>query len=609
MQHGGCVDKQPALVEYAGNVKANIDYHDGQLRPAVGVQSYQVQRCNRSHPDLADGYGWTYNHAPMLAHWRGRFYLEYLSNPIGEHTPPGQTLLTDSGDGRNWSRPRVVFPPYMVPDGVYPDEAPYRLMPATFAVMHQRMGFYVAPNDRLLVLGFYGICPHPRSSPQDGRGIGRVVREVHADGTLSPIYFIRYNRHAGWNETNTRYPHYAQAPDAGFVDACETLVANRLMTMQWWEEDRSEEGFYAVTGYQAPSFYHAADGRVVGLWKWSRAAVSTDEGRSWSPVAAVPSLVMAGAKIWGQRTNDGRYALVYNPSTHGYHRWPLAIVTGDDGYVFDNLLCVAGHVPPRRYYGHAKDFGAQYVRGIVEGNGSPADGDLWLAYSMNKEDIWVSRVPVPVRARVDETVDDDFSSMAAHGEIPDWNIYSPLWAPIALAPATDGSGNCLELRDADPCDAARAERVFPESTQVRISARIMAASLGTDGLYVHVRDARGQVPVRVWLDSAGHLWAMDGCLPRDLGEFPVDEWCDIEIAVDADMQRFEVACEQLGISAAFAFDASVSSVERILFATGNPARTPLPDTPRDPGADLMDVDLPTRESAFRIARLRACRAR
>jgi len=32
------------------------------------------------------------------------------------------------------------------------------------------------------------------------------VREVEAEGTLGPIYFIRYNRHAGFNETNTAYP-------------------------------------------------------------------------------------------------------------------------------------------------------------------------------------------------------------------------------------------------------------------------------------------------------------------------------------------------------------------------------------------------------------------
>ena len=174
------------------------------------------------------------------------------------------------------------------------------------------------------------------------------------------------------------------------------------MTLQWWEEDRSPDGFYAVEGYKALSYYHLPMGRVVGLWKWSKAAISEDEGKTWSEVGDVPSLIMAGGKIWGQRTSDGRYALVYNPTRTGTHRWPLAVVTGEDGINYDDMLCVDGEVPPRRFMGAYKDFGQNYVRGIAEGNGAPPDGALWVAYSMNKEDIWVSRVPVPVRSRVDE---------------------------------------------------------------------------------------------------------------------------------------------------------------------------------------------------------------
>ena len=88
----------------------NLDVHDGRLRPAIGVENIQVMRANRTRPEMADGYGWTYNHAPMLAYWNGKFYLEYLSNPFGEHLPPGQTLVATSSDGRNWDIPKQVFP-------------------------------------------------------------------------------------------------------------------------------------------------------------------------------------------------------------------------------------------------------------------------------------------------------------------------------------------------------------------------------------------------------------------------------------------------------------------------------------------------------------------
>ena len=55
------------IVHYSGHTLSNPDYHHGQLVPAVGVHSRQVLRANREHPELAEGSGFTYNHAPMLA--------------------------------------------------------------------------------------------------------------------------------------------------------------------------------------------------------------------------------------------------------------------------------------------------------------------------------------------------------------------------------------------------------------------------------------------------------------------------------------------------------------------------------------------------------------
>ncbi len=201
-------------VRYMGGMFIDPSVHDGRLRPAIGVETREVMRANRTHPDQADGFGWTYNHAPMLAYWGGRFYLEYLSNPVGEHIAPGQTLVTTSADGRSWTTPQVVFPPYKLREGGE-------------GMMHQRMGFYVAPNQRLLVLAFYGHAPDPFGKG----GIGRVVREAYRDGTYRPIYFIRYNSWVGWNESNTNYPLYTKSNDRGFVEACGALLKDKLKTM------------------------------------------------------------------------------------------------------------------------------------------------------------------------------------------------------------------------------------------------------------------------------------------------------------------------------------------------------------------------------------------
>ncbi|MCU0519077.1 MAG: exo-alpha-sialidase [Anaerolineae bacterium] len=588
------MDLSSQIVRYLGTETANTDYHDGQLRPAVGVHSYQVLRANRSHPDRADGFGWTYNHAPMLAYWNGRFYLEYLSNPIGEHVPPGHTLLTTSADGLHWGKPEVVFPVIDVPEGVYQG---YPLPPYSQAVMHQRMGFYGAPDGRLLVLGFYGCAPVTLGGPNDGMGLGRVVREVRAGDSFGPIYFLRYNRHAGWDEMNTPFPFYQTSGDAGFVAACDALLADKLMTLQWWEEDRSSDGFYAVEGGKALSYYHLPDGRVIGLWKFSRAGISADEGASWT-TGDVPSLVMSGAKIWGQRTSDGAYALVYNPNPDGSHRWPLALVSGEDGVAFDNLLCVCGEVPPRRYIGTYKDFGQNYVRGIAEGNGLPPDEGLWVAYSMNKEDIWVSRIPVPVRWAVDEPVDDTFNEVEPGGLIPNWNIYSPRWAPVSVIAFPSADNRSLELRDYDPYDYAKAERVFPESARVTIEFKVTARHTGVGQLQVEVVDGGGRLAVLIVLDADGIIRVKEGGHLVSAGIYRPRAWLKVRVRIDAGIHQFDLELDDRPLIEGGALAMPVRTVERLVFRTGPRRREPTLDTNRFEGADLPHADEPAMPAVF-----------
>lgn len=583
------------IIRYIGGKTANTDYHDGGLRPPVGVHNLQVMRANRTHPELADGFGWTYNHAPMLAHWKGKFYLEYLSNPQSEHVPPGQTLLMTSEDGMNWSKPEVLFPIYEVPDGVYQNPSRHELPKGSTAVMHQRMGFYESPEGRLLALAFYGICPHYKVFPNNGKGIGRVVREIFQDGSLGPIHFIRYNRHAGWNESNTHYPYYKDNADTGFVAACEALLADKLVTLQWWEEDRSEDGFYPLAGERAPSVYRLEDGRAIALFKFSKAAVSQDEGHSWSDVCYLPTIITSGGKSWGQRTSDGRYAMVYNPSPISQYRWPLAMITSDDGTQFDRMLAVGGEVSPRRYDGLLKDYGLSYVRGIEAGNHSATGSDLWLTYSVNKEDLWISRVPVPVREEVTQDVRDHFDEMPLGLHIPEWNIYSPLWAQVCIVPSPDDEGHALKLEDRDPYEYAKAVRVFPESERVTIEFRLQIGRKGHGELYIELSDHKGTVPLRMLIDSDGTFKLVGNGSWIRLTEIEANTWYDVQLKLDTGRQRYELTVG--GDAKSGSFLAPVLSVERAVFRTGAPRRTPALDTPLD-AADLPDADEPVQEAVY-----------
>ena len=570
-------------VRYMGGVSIDLTTPEGRLRPAIGVESIQAFRANRSHPDLADGFGWTYNHAPMLAYWNGLFYLEYQSTPKGEHQPPGQTLVMTSADGRRWTKPTVVFPVYDVAEGKP-------------AFMHQRMGFYVAPDGRLLVLAFYGRGPNPFNM----YGIGRVVREAYRDGTYGPIYFIRYNRHAGWNESNTHLPFYKTSADKGFVEACDTLLADKLMTLQWWQEDQSPDDFYAVKGdLQALSFFHRPDGAVVALWKHSLAALSTDEGKSWTKPVKLPTLIMSGAKVWGQKTADGRFAMVYNPVNDSMRRYPLAVVTGEDAIHFDDLLYVAADCSPRRFSGNHKDFGLQYVRGIEEANGKPPGNDLWVTYSMNKEDIWLSRIPVPVRSAVSGPVHDTFDALAPGASVPDWNISSPLWAQVRVASFPNDRNKSLELSDRDPYEYARAVRVFPEGAQVNVALKVYAKQNDTGRLEMELLDRFGNRPVRLMLTDGGGIEAVNGGKAERLASYARDRWYDIRIEANARRDRYSVWIDGKPALTDARFAESVLSLERISFRTG--AYRPNPSRSTDPEKvveDLPHPDDPDREAVF-----------
>jgi hypothetical protein len=579
-------------IRYKGNTLVNADYHHGQLQPVIGVHSMQVLRANREHPEMAEGSGYTYNHAPMLAYWNNRFYLEYLSDSIGESVPPGQTLLVTSLDGYRWSKPVVVFPKYKIPDGTTKEGHP-GVANDLYSVMHQRMG--VSKSKRLLVLGFYGICLDPKDDPNDGKGIGRVVREVLKDGSYGPVYFIHYNHL--WNEKNTSYPFYTTSKDKGFVQACNELMATPLMMMQWAEEaDRNDPLIPLKRDYKAFNYYHLPDGRVVGLWKNALTAISKDNGKTW-PANAVraPKFVNSNAKFWGQRTSDGRYAIVYNPSEY---RWPLAVSVSDNGLDYNNLLLVNGEISTMRYGGNYKSYGPQYVRGIIETDGVPPDGNLWVTYSMNKEDIWISCVPVPLTEKTDKDVEEDFAVMPDGGELKYWNVFSPMWAPVVIEKGADGAKR-LVLKDWDRYDYARAERVVPAAKRMTAEFTVTPAQNNTGQLDIELQDAKGTAGIRLTFDSTGELMAKAGARYKNFMKYQAGETYRIRIQLDTDTRFYVVNINGKDVVRALLF-VPLESVSRVVFRTGGIRRYPDIDTQSDQNFDLPQAGDPVTKAEYSI---------
>ncbi len=570
-------------IVYTGKLEPTKDFFDGSLPHAVGVHNIQVFRANRENPDDPGDVGFTYNHQPYLVYWNNKFFLQFLQGLVEEHHPPTRIELVTSEDGIHWSKPTIAFPEYTLPE-IHDDT---RLIKAgTKSVMHQRMGFYVAPNGKLLISGFYSYCATPLNSPNAGNGLGRVVREVKEDGSMGPIYFIRFNRHAGWNEMNTNYPFYKESKDKGFLEACDALLDDKLISLQWWEEDRAEDGFFAIDPSKVPggdtfnknvvtasgagkafNFYHRPDGVVVGIWKNQFAALSKDNGKTWSDIVKDTTLWTTGAKTWGQKTDDGRYAIVHNQSATHRNRYPMVALVSEDGHDFDRMYALRSEVSPERYQGIHKNMGPQYYRGIIEGNGNPPGTEMWTVYSMNKEDIWITSTKTPITGSVENEVNEDFENARTINDLKLWNLYVYKWAPVEIG--NSNANSYLVLTDEDPYEFAQAERIFPRGTTKEISFMFNAKQIPLGHAFeVEVQDQRGTRPIRLRIDKE---WLTLSFKNVKTTSYPVspNAWYHVTLDIDCNDQLYRLTLNGEKKDVKIPFAAHADNVERIVFRTGS----------------------------------------
>jgi hypothetical protein len=541
---------EPILVR--GDEQGRIDMRlpDGGLQPAVGVHNAQVFRSCVARPELADQDGWTYAHHGDLAAWKGRLYAAWAMTPKDEDVPPYKVVYATSTSGFHWSSPADLFPREIV-------------WACSFY-------FYRAANGRMLAL-----CAGKAADGTVSEATKKVllVREITADHRLGAVFTLI-------GPLPGQPPYFETATDGGFVSACREAAGNNLLLeqqkygrflgerrMKWHEDPTLKIEGWCQFGV-AFCFYHRQDGVLVGLCKMGFVTLSDDAGKTWSRPVQPPTLLAGSAKVWGQRTADGRFALAYTPDPARIKRYPLVMVHGDDGRVFRDMRVIHGDLPPLRYCGKYKDFGAQYMRGLAEwaDDGTFADKQaVWLLYSVNKEDIWIARVPLPAKPPEAKFPSDKFAEFNPGAVVPGWNTYSPKWAPVAVV---EEKGNrCLELRDSEPFDYARAVRVFPPSARLR--AELCLAAAQTDArLDIEICDAAGRRPVRLFLTDKGRIQVGDGGKVADMGTYEAGAWMTIVLTIDLKADCFTLQVNDGDAKTYAVAEQAVESVERVSLRTG-----------------------------------------
>ena len=409
----------------------------------------------------------------------------------------------------------------------------------------------------MLLLSFYGIVyDRHLCAPCDGWGIGRAVRRIYPDGALGEIFFLMYNEVAGFTKENSRqFRYYEDGRDDELMTACRELLNDRPVINQMYEEQRNDKALFPKPLRQAASFYTVEGGEMITVFKHGVSMQSLDGGNTWSDIVSNPTLRTSTGKVWGQRTPDGRFALMYNPTPDGQHRWPIAIVSGTDGHEFGGMAALTGYMSPQRYGGIDKNLGPQYLRGICERNPQTPDGRMHLVYSNNKEDIWISHINADWDAPAEAEIDEHFSG----SELPlRWNVYSPCWAPVRM------TGESIRLRDFDPYDRALVERCIKPSVKGTFSISLRIAAVRPAGeVSLALYDEAGGMPAEVYFAADGRI----GVRAAGRAEPWTEYSAALDLGIEFDCLRGRFTLKAGGKTKEFAMNTACERILRVSVST------------------------------------------
>jgi hypothetical protein len=559
--------EDPIRIEGPEQGHLSDKFPDGGLPPLGGVQNFQVFRACREAAFGDDGKGWTYNHHVDIACWKGRLYVAWENGQKDEDTFPAREVLASSADGISWSKPTELFP-----------------IGLTNTL---RMDFYHAKNGKMLAIAARRVVFGKMTNATQG---GVVVRELRDDGSLGPVFTLIASP-----ATPPGVDSFQKSGDSAFVEACSELLADHTFLeeqdggallanqhMQPYENAPADFG-------KAFCFFHRPDGTLVGICKKGYVVTSRDDGATWDGPTKLQQFKAGTAKEWIQQIGNGQFIWTHDPFPA--NRYPLVMLTGNDGVTFRDMRVVHGEVPRQRYAGLDKNIGPQYVRGISAwtSDGSRSDRAIWLAYSVNKEDIWVSRIPLPIVADAAGAVDDEFANFSGGRIIPGWNTYCPKWTDVSVS-----RGN-LRLEDHDPYDYALAQRVFPALSKVTVESDVTAKHLGPRDLEIELWSEFGDVrPVRIDLESDGDIVAAG----KAVGRYSLDRFSRFRIDADAGAGSFDLSIDG-GSPIHLKFEQSAGSLDRIVFRTGAYRGLPVRGDEIKPGTDR-----PTESSEYLIGYLR-----
>ncbi len=361
----------------------------------------------------------TYSHHAHILHDSHRFYATWSNHLCREDGPGQRVLFSTSSDGQQWTEPAECFPP---------------LSPVL--ANSDRPSLVLTANGLHLVEGtVYAVAGVNACGPGFGRKYGsracygNLARSIGPDGTLGPLFPLGDERPPSLEG----FPHEIAPPDDPRLAAlAQRIVALRhrpesCPSWSFWPTESGDEDYALSTGNwkrfghtvlavdghrmcEPTSYRRPVDGVVVRLFRDLKrsgriyASVFDETEKAWSPIGPTELPDAASRSVAG-RLPDGSIYLVGNltwaaheqrtPGRFG-RRDPLVLAVSDDGVTFDRAWTIRSGAPALRFSRPpgggggrlGKGTGFQYPHATV------VDDNLWVIYSVGKEDVAVSRVPL-----------------------------------------------------------------------------------------------------------------------------------------------------------------------------------------------------------------------
>jgi hypothetical protein len=364
-----CVAAVPALAE-AGPPGAQAPFRVAEglfdpSTPGLGLETIRGEQVTiwRGAEETH-----RFSHHPNLVVWGGALHLMWSNGLVHEDSPGQRILHSRSPDGLEWSRPGTLAE----------DRDGEGICVATgwIAAESELVAFYTVTGGE----NFHAETALYAMTSRNGREWSERRR-------ITGGFFIESPRPLRDGRLLIGGEHVGEDRRTKRMRLLHTRQPDGL---GGWEEARIALEDIDAFVYTEPGFFRRPDGTLVASFRTQtghlHASESSDDGRTWTnPVST--DFPDATARFYAGNLPDGAAVLINNPLERG-DRSLLTIAVSRDGVTFDRAWLVRGEPTGMSHAGRHKLDGWQYPNALVWGD------HLLVAYSINKEDVGLTRIPL-----------------------------------------------------------------------------------------------------------------------------------------------------------------------------------------------------------------------